>query len=58
MTKGKLSQYLKEIRDKKLENQIFGPENRSKFPSISLPMLLFSTTDQYFYPQVEIVHKA
>jgi len=33
-------------------------ENRSKFPSISLPMLLFSATDQYFYPQVEIVHKA
>jgi len=33
-------------------------ENRSKFPSISLPMLLFSTTDQYFHPQVEIVHKA
>jgi len=25
MTKGRLSQYLKEIRDKKLGNQIFGP---------------------------------
>jgi len=25
MTKGRLSQYLKEIRDKKMENQIFGP---------------------------------
>ena len=24
MTKGRLSQYLKEIRDKKLENQMFG----------------------------------
>ena len=61
MTKGRLCQYLKEIRDKMLENQIFRPryiplENRSKFPSISLPMFLFSTTDQYFYPQVEIVH--
>jgi len=33
-------------------------ENRSKFPSISLPMLLISTTDQYFHPHVEIVHKA